>query len=269
MRRPLAVLAATTLLAATAGCGQDPAPAVSATTPAPLTSTTSSATAPAAPTTPPATGSTGPTPGDPPPSSRTPTSAPPSTEPVPKRTTRVSVSPKHRERTLTGSGARLIKVDLSGDFGLGLDLDCSRCRGRVVLTQPERLTPWVDQLAPVSGQFIVSILKRDHHPAVIVRAQGRWKLRLYDWNRTAVRTGTVRGQGSTFFFLNSRAPALTYSYRPADAQDSFSVRAPGTKEGQMRVFGTDERTRATRITLDLPALIIVHTRGTWTIRPSK
>ncbi len=258
MRRPLAVLAAALVLGA-AGCQSDPGPSVSATSPAPATVAASDRAADPTDATPSA-----PTATDP-----TPTSSAPTTEPIPKRTTHTSVNPKHPERTFTGSGARLIKVDLRGDFGLALDLDCSRCRGPVVLTQPGRLTPWMDEKAPVSGQFIVSIMKSDHHPEVIVRANGRWKLRLYDWNDSPRRTGAVHGTGSTMFFLASDAPALTYDYTPADADDRFSVRAPGTQEGQMKVFGQDEKARGTRIELDLPALVIVHTRGTWTIRPTK
>ena len=264
MRLRLAVLATAALLAA-AGCQSGSAPTVSATSPTPAVTTPT-------PTTPASTDAARPSPsspsspssGDPAPSSPS-----PSTEPIPSRTTRTSINPKHPERTFTGSGARLITVDLRGDFGLALDLDCSRCRGPVVLTQPGRLTPWVQQKAPVSGQYIVSIMRADHHPEVIVRANGRWKLRLYDWNDSPRRTGAVHGTGSTIFFLSSDAPAIRYDYTPAGPDDRFSVRAPGTKEGQMRVFGTDEAAHDERIELDLPALVIVHTRGTWTIRPTK
>jgi hypothetical protein len=71
----------------------------------------------------------------------------------------------------------------------------------------------------------------------------RWKLRLYDWNDSPRHTNDVHGTGSTIFYLDSHAPAITYDYTPADAGDRFSARAPGTRKGEMTAFGVDEKAR--------------------------
>ncbi|KNX35993.1 hypothetical protein VV01_00580 [Luteipulveratus halotolerans] len=171
-------------------------------------------------------------------------------------------------RTFSGTGAQLIDVQQAGQFGVVVDLDCSRCNGPVMLTEPGRIDHWADQPGPVRGQYVTSIEKDDTHPRLIVSAQGRWRVTVKDWSTSPVRKGKVAGTGSKVFILDSKAKSLTYDFTPAGAGDMFSVRARGDVGQEMRIFGTDEASKGAKIDkIHLPAMMIIHTRGSWSVTP--
>ena len=255
-RRPAAVLA---LALALAGCSDSDAP--SAAPPSSAASGTPTASAPSGTTSAP--------------SPATSSAATSAASPSPSPTT-VAVPPKKQtgtlkrggSRTFTGTGAQLLDVQQSGQFGVVVDLDCSRCTGPVMLTEPDRIDHWADQPGPVRGQYVTSIEKNDTHPRLIVSAKGPWRVTVKDWSTSPVRKGKVTGTGSKVFVLDSKAKSLTYDFTPAGAGDSFSVRARGDVGQEMRIFGTDEASKGEVVDkIHLPAMMIIHTRGSWSVTP--
>lgn len=241
------VAALVTVVASTACQGSGAAPGASA--PPPLMTSTPTPTAPES--------STPPTP------STTP-SAPP--KPVTLKRFDAGTVTNTKSSTVSGSGPADLRFTTKGQFAVVVNFDCSRCRGAVKLSTPGRMTPYARGTAPIEATYLTAVFKNDSpKQSMQLSASGRWKVTFRSWNDLPVETGKQSGTGSTVIALGDRAKKLKVTYKPAGVGDSFNGRL-FTVSDQPLVFGGDEPLNET-YDVDLPGVIAIQTRGSWTLTP--
>lgn len=244
LRRPRAVLAVPVLLVVLAGCTPDPGPK------------------PARPAAAARTPSATPTP--------TPT---PTEEPPPEQRLDAGTVSAGAPAAVSGTGAAVVSVVRDGEFGVVAHLDCSACTGHVVISAEGRGSAWGEGPAPLTGSYLVDVFK-DSAPQqeVVVRAEGAWTLELQSWNDLPVATGVQQGTGATVLLLGDDASAVQLDYAPADADDSMLARVLSavdlTEQGNpdMLALG-DDVAFSERVEVRMPGVVVLGTRGTWTVTP--
>lgn len=171
-----------------------------------------------------------------------------------------------RSASVSGSGPADIRFTTKGTFAVVVRLDCTRCRGAFSLTEPDRKTPHDRGRAPIKASYLTAVFTDDApRQSVQLTATGRWKITLLSWDQLPVEQGRHSGKGSTVLFLGDRAGALGVSYRPGRAGDSFNARVFSVS-GDSRFFGNDEPFDE-RYEVDLPAVVAIRTKGSWTLTP--
>lgn len=244
LRRPRAVLAVPVLLVVLAGCTPDPGPK------------------PARPAAAARTPSATPTP--------TPT---PTEEPLPEQRLDAGTVSAGAPAAVSGTGAAVVSLVRDGEFGVVAHLDCSACTGHVVISAEGRGSAWGEGPAPLTGSYLVDVVK-DSAPQqeVVVRAEGAWTLELQSWNDLPVATGVQQGTGATVLLLGDDASAVQLDYAPADADDSMLARVLSavdlTEQGNpdMLALG-DDVAFSERVEVRMPGVVVLGTRGTWTVTP--
>lgn len=222
----------------------------SSATPAPQSAATSAHTA----VTPGATSSTSPAPSPSP--SRSPSSAL-------KQVSGGTVTDT-KSSSASGSGSAAIRYTRKGDFGVVVRLDCSRCRGRVVLTSADRMSPFARTTAPIKEAYLVSVSQSEPAKHTLqLTASGRWRLRIISWNDLPAQRGRRSGHGSTVLYLGEHTSRLAVSYRPAGRKDQFDARI-FTPSNEPLIFGNDEAFDEVE-KIDLPGVIAISTHGSWTL----
>lgn len=251
-----AVLAALVLVATSAGCQAEQSPPEESVAPPPAASTpTASASASASSLAAP---SAVPSPPAPPTAARTPTLA--------LRRVNAGTVTDTRSASVSGSGPADIRFTTKGRFAVVVRFDCSRCRGAVGLTTPDRMTPYARGTAPIKASYLTAVFTDDApKQSMQLVATGRWKITLLSWNQLPVERGRQSGKGSTVLFLGDRGGALEVSYRPAGTGDQFNGRVFSVSDDSL-VFGGDEPLDE-RYKVDLPAVIAIQTKGSWTLTP--
>lgn len=189
----------------------------------------------------------------------------PAPEPTLRRVNAGTVT-NTRSASASGSGPADIRYTRKGKFPVVARFDCSRCRGPVLLTKPGRMTPYARSSAPIEASYL-TVLFSDNQPRKSMRltATGRWKITFLSSNQLPVEKGTQSGRGSRVLFLGDRAGALGVSYRPARTGDNFNARVFGATD-PILVFGNDEPFDE-RYDVDLPAVVAIEAKGSWTLTP--
>jgi hypothetical protein len=242
LRRPRVVLAVPVLLVVLAGCTPDP----------------------------------GPKPARPAVAARTPSATPtptPTEEPPPEQRLDAGTVSAGAPAAVSGTGAAVVSVVRDGEFGVVAHLDCSACTGHVVISAEGRGSAWGEGPAPLTGSYLVDVFK-DSAPQqeVVVRAEGAWTLELQSWNDLPVATGVQQGTGATVLLLGDDASAVQLDYAPADADDSMLARVLSavdlTEQGNpdMLALG-DDVAFSERVEVRMPGVVVLGTRGTWTVTP--
>lgn len=195
--------------------------------------------------------------------------ATPTRTPSPKPqlpTRKVDTVTNTRSRSVSGSGPVDLRVARRGNFGLVAQLDCSRCRGRVLITATDRQTPFADAAAPLTNAYLISVLRADpRQQSLLLRVKGHWKVTFRSWNSLPVQQGKQSGRGSQVLYLGDRASRIRVSYRPAGSKDSFDARI-FTVSKEPLIFGDDKAFTETE-KIHLPGVIAITTNGRWTVTP--
>lgn len=249
LRRPRAVLAVPALLLlAVAGCAPDPGPKAerpAAAAPSPTATPT-------------------PTP------SATPT---PTEEPLPEQRLDAGTVSAGAPASVSGTGPAVVSLVRDGEFGVVAHLDCSACTGRVVLSAESRMSAWGEGPAPLTGSYLVDIFKdSDPQQEVVVRAEGPWTLQFQSWNDLPAATGVQQGTGATVLFLGDEASAIQLDYAPVDAEDSMTARVYSavdvTESGNPdTLLLGDDVAFSERVDVRMPGIVVLGTRGSWTVTP--
>jgi hypothetical protein len=249
LRRPTAALAVPALLLlAVAGCSPEPGPKPAR--------TAAAAPGPAASPAP----------------SPTPTPAP-AEEPLPEQRLDAGPVAEGAPASVAGTGAAVVSLVRDGAFGVVAHLDCSACTGHVEISAEGRMSAWGEGPAPLTGSYLVDILKSSApQQEVVVRAEGPWTLRLESWNDLPAVTGVQQGTGATVLPIGEEASAVQLDYAPADADDSMVARVYSavdlTESGdpQTLLLG-DDMAFSERVDVRMPGVVVLGTRGSWTVTP--
>lgn len=169
----------------------------------------------------------------------------------------------------------VINFTRRGDFAVVVELDCSKCTGQVYATQSGRKSPWVNSPAPVTGSFLIDIFKGGPEDvAVILDADGPWKVTLRSWNDIPALSGDQEGSGSAVLYLSDAADGVKVTYTPADEDDDLvgrtfsAVTITDSGNPDMQLFGDSEAFTET-IELKFPGIISIGTRGEWKLEMVK
>jgi len=248
--RPRAALAVPALLLlVVAGCTADPGPKAGRTAAASAPRATASAAA---------TPSPDPTPTE---------------EPLPEQRLDAGAVAEGAPATVSGTGAAVVQVLRQGEFGVVAHLDCSACTGHVVLSAEERMSAWGEGPAPLTGSYLVDIFKEsDPQQEVVVRAEGPWTLRFESWNDLPPVTGVQQGTGATVLLVGDDAAAVQLDYVPVDADDSMTARVFSavdvTESGNPdTLLLGDDVAFSERVDVRMPGVVVLGTRGSWTVTP--
>jgi hypothetical protein len=247
LRRPVAVLPLLLVLAA-AGCTPDPGPKPAR--PAAAAATPSAAPTPAATPTP-----------------------KPTEQPLPEQHLDAGAVAAGAPASASGTGPAVVSVLRDGEFGVVAHLDCSACTGHVVLSAEERMSAWGEGPAPLTGSYLVDIFK-DSAPQqeVVVRAEGPWTIEFQSWNDLPPVTGVQQGTGATVLLIGDEASAVQLDYAPVDAEDSLVARVYSavdlTESGNPdTLLLGDDVAFSERVDIRMPGVVVLGTRGSWTVTP--
>lgn len=204
--------------------------------------------------------------------SATTTSAAPTPKPTPKpppkpKSISAGTVTDTRSSRSAGSGSAEIRNTRKGNFGVVARLDCSRCRGRVVLTAPGRGSPWEQTTGPVSGSYLIQVTTDEAaKSSVQLTASGPWRLTFLSWNRLPAKHGHVSGHGSDVVFMADQTKHLRVGFRPATKGYQFDARV-FSLSGDSLIFGDDHAFTETE-KVDLPAVVAIESHSPWTLAPS-
>ncbi|WP_165068368.1 hypothetical protein [Marisediminicola senii] len=191
---------------------------------------------------------------------------PPTTEPLANTVQAGSVA-EGASATISGTGPSNVAYQRQGEFAVVVGLDCSACTGTAIVTAPGRMSPLGEVAAPMQGSFLVDVFQGNPvDQMVIVQAEGAWTVTLQSWNDLPYVTGAQSGTGPRVMFFTDDVPRVTVEYTPADADDSFSGRVFTTSDTP-QVFGNTEAISEV-FDADLPGVMAIQTRGTWTVTPT-
>jgi hypothetical protein len=245
LRRPGAALVVPALvLLAVAGCAPDPGPKPER----------SAAAAPAP--------------------SATPTPTPtPTEEPPPEQRLDAGTVAEGAPTSVSGTGGAVVSLVRSGEFGVVAHLDCSACTGHVVISAEDRMSAWGEGPAPLTGSYLVDVFKEsDPQQEVVVRAEGPWTLRFESWNDLPAVSGVQQGTGATVLLVGDAASAVQLDYAPVDADDSMVARVFSavdlTEQGSPdTLLLGDDVAFSERVDVRMPGVVVLGTRGSWTVTP--
>jgi hypothetical protein len=197
--------------------------------------------------------------------SPTPTT-PATAEPV-AQTVDAGVVAEGASATVSGNGPSNVTYQRQGEFAVVIGLDCSACTGAAVVTAPGRMSPLGEAAAPMRGSFLMDVFKEDPvNQTLIVKAEGPWTVDLQSWNDMPTVSGPQSGVGPVVLFFADDVSHVTVDYAPADAEDSFSGRV-FTTSATPHMFG-DSVAFSEVVDADLPGVMAIKTRGTWTVTPT-
>lgn len=172
-----------------------------------------------------------------------------------------------RAAVIGGTGSAEVTFDRDGEFAVVVHLDCTDCAGDSVLTGPGRRSPWGAGLAGAEVAYLVDVFAdSDPEQSLWLATEGDWSMRLESWNDLEQLTGEQTGSGATVLFLGDTAPAVRLQYEPADGEDKFSGRYFGVVREAARMFG-DSAAMDETVDLELPGVLAISTRGSWTVTP--
>lgn len=166
-----------------------------------------------------------------------------------------------------GSGSAEVGFVRDGEFATVIHLDCTACTGTAVLTAPDRGSPWGVDLAGLEVAYLLDVHEgSDPEQSLWLAAEGDWAMRFESWNDLEYLTGEQSGTGAAVLFLVDTAPAVHVRFEPADDEDRFSGRYFGITQEAARMFG-DTEAMDEKMDLELPGVLAINTRGSWTITP--
>jgi hypothetical protein len=169
--------------------------------------------------------------------------------------------------TISGTGPSNVAYQRQGEFAVIIGLDCTSCSGMATVTAPGRMSPLGEAAAPMTGQFLMDVFKDDPvNQIFIVQTEGPWTVTLQSWNDLPLVSGPQSGTGPAVVFFSDDVAHVTVDYTPADADDSFMARAFTTSDNT-QVFGNEDAFSEV-FEADLPGILAVQTKGTWTITPT-
>lgn len=197
----------------------------------------------------------------------------PAEEPLPEQRLDAGAVAEGAPASVSGTGAAVVSLVRDGEFGVVAHLDCSACTGRVVISAEERMSAWGEGPAPLTGSYLVDIFK-DSEPQqeVVVRAEGPWTLQFQSWNDLPAATGVQQGMGATVLFVTDEASAVQLDYAPVDAEDSMTARVYSavdvTQSGNPdTLLLGDDVAFSERVDVRMPGVVVLGTRGSWTVTP--
>ena len=187
------------------------------------------------------------------------------TEP-PRKKISVDTVTENKAQTVSGSGSALLQLNRQGDFAIVMQLDCSKCKGTMNVTQPDRGSPLGEAKTPMKGAFLFGVTESEwDREAVVLTVNGTWKATFRSWNSLEPKTGRQSGRGSDVIYLADSYSEVIVDYKPKNKSDSFGARIFNSK-GSSRVFGNDEAF-VESFESKFPGVIAITTNGKWTVEP--
>ena len=197
----------------------------------------------------------------------TPTPTTPATEQALAVTVDAGALAEGATTTASGTGPSNVTYQRQGEFAVVIGLDCSGCTGMATVTAPGRMSPLGEAAAPMNGSFLMDVFEEGPvNQTFIVKAEGPWTVTLQSWNDLPYVSGPQTGTGPAVVFFSDDVSHVSVDYTPADADDSFNARAFTTSD-DTQIFGNDEAFSEV-FEADLPGILAIQTRGTWSITPT-
>ncbi|WP_454049270.1 hypothetical protein [Cellulomonas sp. Marseille-Q8402] len=197
----------------------------------------------------------------------------PAEEPLPAQRLEAGTVAEGVPAAVSGEGDAVVALTRDGDFGVVAHLDCSACTGHVVLSAEGRGSAWGEGPAPLTGSYLVDVVAGSApQQELVVRTQGPWTLQLQSWNDLPVATGVQQGTGATVLLLGDDASAIRLDYAPADADDAMLARVVSGVEltgsgGPQTLALGDDVPFSERVDVRMPGVVVLGTRGSWTVTP--
>lgn len=162
--------------------------------------------------------------------------------------------------TLTGPAA--VGFSAPEDSAVIADLDCSACTGNVQVASPGWSTPWGQDDAPVTGQYLV-VMTGEAPDRVEVQADGEWTLTLRSSEDLPAAEGTQQGTGPAVLRLTEPGSQVRVTYTPAGPDDQLTARLVSSEQSMN--FGADMAMEQT-YPVPMPGVISLDTAGGWTVQ---
>src|SRR5690625_2714898 len=174
-------------------------------------------------------------------------------------------------RTASGKEDSLVTFEQSDSFAVVAEFDCKECKGDIEIQQLGSHSPLDSGEKSLSGSYLLDLIASpDEEQTLIVRADGKWNVKLRSWNDLPISSGTQEGKGSEVIYIGDAASGVEVTYKPPkdggelDVTITSAVDKDGDDPKVKTISGSKKFTKEEKI--KLPGVLTISGKGSWTVK---
>jgi len=174
-------------------------------------------------------------------------------------------------KTASGKNDALVTFKQSEAFAVVVEFECEKCKGDIEIQQLGAHSPLDTGSKSLSGSYLLDIIgSPDEEQTLIVRADGKWNVKLRSWNDLPISSGTQEGKGSEVIYIGDAASGVEVTYKPPkdggelDVTITSAVDKDGDDPKVKTISGSKKFTKEEKI--KLPGVLTISGKGSWTVK---